>query len=332
MNSHILSWEKETWDSQSKRKASGEKVDIDYVGASAIWPFTDIKAGDEIFVVAVREGSFHVGGRMIADGESVSKDGAIKRLGAHRRYDWDSYIVGKTTTLDSFRPTNKISLDVVRNLQLINKDGTVTNPKINDKNIIEHQHFRNPRRISSESASALRSTLGLDAADSFGEEFTDDIDAVIRDESINETTRKQLIAARIGQGQFRKNVIALWGKGEQCAVTGISLRDVLVASHIKPWKSALNEERLAGWNGLLLVSHLDKLFDRFLISFGHTGKIVSSRRLVQKDWQELKSLGINMNMGLNLSHVGLSDEAKIKKMLSDHRDELEHRDQTAGLC
>jgi hypothetical protein len=327
----MLSWNNATWDSKSKLITSGENIVIDYVGASAILPFTDIKSGDEIFIVSVKDGELHIGGRIIAEGEPVTKDVALKRLGANREYNWERYIIGKPDSIDSFKPSNKLSLEDVRQLQLVDVNGVVTNPTIKEGNRIEHQHFRNPRRISIQSASVLRAALGIDISESVVDGLSTDISALINDKSIDETTRKQLIAARIGQGQFRKNVIAVWGKGEQCAVTGVSLRDVLVASHIKPWKSASNEERLAGWNGLMLVSILDKLFDRFLISFSDSGKIVSSRRLLSKDWQELKSLGISMNMGLNFSHVGFIDEDNIKNMLREHRDILAIRDGAASL-
>jgi hypothetical protein len=42
---------------------------------------------------------------------------------------------------------------------------------------------------------------------------------------------------------------------------------MLIASHIKPWRDCTEEERLHPANGLLLATHVDKLFDRFLLSF-----------------------------------------------------------------
>jgi hypothetical protein len=46
------------------------------------------------------------------------------------------------------------------------------------------------------------------------------------------TTRKALIDARLGQGQFRADVEKLWNSA--CAVTGCGIAAVLRASHIKP--------------------------------------------------------------------------------------------------
>ena len=56
-------------------------------------------------------------------------------------------------------------------------------------------------------------------------------------------------AARKGQAQFRDAVIAIETK---CRVTKISQTDLLIASHIKPWRYCDNKERLDGNNGLLL--------------------------------------------------------------------------------
>lgn len=161
-------------------------------------------------------------------------------------------------------------------------------------------------------------------------EVSGDIEALYLDKTLGETTRKQLIEARIGQGLFRKNVIGVWGLGEQCVVTGISVRDVLVASHIKPWKAATTEERLAGWNGLLLAAHLDRLFDRYLISFDGTGKIVISRRLTTRHLDELKTTGLNGNMELNFSQIRMVSKAETEKMLREHHAELMRLDLNAG--
>ena len=101
------------------------------------------------------------------------------------------------------------------------------------------------------------------------------------------TERDTLVQARIGQGTFRTNVIALWGS---CAVTGCSMSGVLIASHIVPWaKCATNEERLDPFNGLLLTPNLDKLFDQFLISFKNDGEILLSKELSA---EERTALGV----------------------------------------
>lgn len=111
-----------------------------------------------------------------------------------------------------------------------------------------------------------------------------DLEAVAHDASVGETERLQLQKARLGQGDFRGKLEAKWGG---CCVTGCNIREVLRASHIKPWKDCNNAERLDGDNGLLLVANIDALFDRGLISFGPDGSIIRSESLSEDDLKML---------------------------------------------
>ncbi len=104
----------------------------------------------------------------------------------------------------------------------------------------------------------------------------------------NITERSQTIMTRLGQGDFREKVLEVWGG--KCAVTGSDLKEVLRASHIKPWKDSNDEERLNPYNGIPLAATFDALFDRGLISFNDNGDIKISRYLSKKNQ---KSLGIN---------------------------------------
>lgn len=87
------------------------------------------------------------------------------------------------------------------------------------------------------------------------------------------TEAERLVAQRIGQDIFRDALIDYWSGA--CAVTGIKLKPVLRASHMKPWSQCdCDAERLNVFNGILLVANLDALFDRGLISFDDSGKIL----------------------------------------------------------
>lgn len=103
-------------------------------------------------------------------------------------------------------------------------------------------------------------------AQSEAEQIAEDLED-IRSRVPNATQRQALIQARIGQGRFRAEVTKMWGKGEICALTGISLPQMLIASHILPWRDADDAQRLDPANGLLLAAHVDALFDRHLLSF-----------------------------------------------------------------
>lgn len=90
---------------------------------------------------------------------------------------------------------------------------------------------------------------------------------------------------RIGQGAYRKSLILRWNG--RCAVTGVKKREILRASHIKPWADSTNEERLDVNNGILLSPTYDALFDRHLISFEDNGSIILSDKVDNQDYDRL---------------------------------------------
>ena len=57
---------------------------------------------------------------------------------------------------------------------------------------------------------------------------------------------------------------------------------VLIASHIKPYRDSLEEERFDSDNGLLLSKNMDSLFDLGYITFDNEGRVVTSTRLNDK--------------------------------------------------
>jgi hypothetical protein len=124
-------------------------------------------------------------------------------------------------------------------------------------------------RIASLDLDQLTSSTGKDVV-------LDDLREIENDSSTSATVRLQLSNARIGQGAFRKRVLAM---EPACRVTGIATASLLKASHIKPWRESTNAERLDGANGLMLAPHIDLLFDRHLISFTDNGRLVVSKKL-----------------------------------------------------
>lgn len=141
--------------------------------------------------------------------------------------------------------------------------------------------------------SASGQNLSQEGARNFGDDnqqVSEDVVEILEKES-DSTTRKALVDARLGQGKFREQVLALWGN--QCAVTGATTREAIRASHIIPWCVSV-EKRLDPQNGLPLVANLDALFDRGLISFDASGQMIVSpvlstteRELLQLDQQKL---------------------------------------------
>lgn len=96
--------------------------------------------------------------------------------------------------------------------------------------------------------------------------------------AIPETERTREVRQRVGQGVFREALLDLW-QG-RCAVTGIAFPPQLLrASHAKPWAKATDAERLDPFNGLLLSTHLDAMFDSGLIGFDDSGALLLSPQL-----------------------------------------------------
>jgi predicted restriction endonuclease len=91
------------------------------------------------------------------------------------------------------------------------------------------------------------------------------------------TERRGLVTSRVGQGAYRKSVMHRWEY--QCAVTDFNDPRILIASHIVPWRDATDDQRLDVNNGILLSPTYDALFDKHLISFEDTGKIILSDQI-----------------------------------------------------
>ena len=88
---------------------------------------------------------------------------------------------------------------------------------------------------------------------------------------ISETEKETLVKARRGQGRYRE---LLLGREPRCRITGVDKPEHLIASHIKPWRSADNDERLDPDNGFMLTPTIDHLFDKGFISFDNDGSIL----------------------------------------------------------
>ena len=81
---------------------------------------------------------------------------------------------------------------------------------------------------------------------------------------------------RRGQSYFRE--IVLNNYDNRCAVTGLQVREMLIASHILPWSSHENE-RLNVQNGICLNRLHDAAFDQGFISFDTQLRLIISDRL-----------------------------------------------------
>ena len=89
-------------------------------------------------------------------------------------------------------------------------------------------------------------------------------------------TRERYVKTRVNQNFFRQMILSNYHS--KCAVTGIDMPALLIASHIIPW--AQNEqERLNPTNGICLSALYDKAFDKHLISFDEDYRMILSTNL-----------------------------------------------------
>ncbi|MEX0314484.1 MAG: HNH endonuclease [Allomuricauda sp.] len=96
-----------------------------------------------------------------------------------------------------------------------------------------------------------------------------------KDDLILEGKEKEsIVKTRVNQSFFRKTVLASYNFS--CCITGISIQDLLIASHIIPW-SRDNSNRVNPANGLCLNSFHDKAFDRGLITVTPDYRIKTSQ-------------------------------------------------------
>lgn len=102
------------------------------------------------------------------------------------------------------------------------------------------------------------------------------------------TERAGMVMSRVGQGWYRQALLEKFK--HRCAVTGLDMPEILIASHIVPWRSSSESERLDEDNGILLSPHYDALFDKHLISFEDDGNILISSKLSS---EQILALGIS---------------------------------------
>lgn len=95
---------------------------------------------------------------------------------------------------------------------------------------------------------------------------------VIDTESLENENNKQyqIRQARKGQGKYRENLLMeCW----YCPFTRITEPELLIASHIKPWRESDEDEKIDPKNGFIFTPMYDKLFDRGFITFTDNKKV-----------------------------------------------------------
>ncbi|MCM1091788.1 MAG: HNH endonuclease [Butyrivibrio sp.] len=93
--------------------------------------------------------------------------------------------------------------------------------------------------------------------------------------SICGTEVERNVKVRVNQSFFRSSVLASY-EGN-CCITGLSTKELLIASHIKPWHICSADEKVNPHNGLCLNALHDMAFDKGFLTIGTDYKIYISK-------------------------------------------------------
>lgn len=106
---------------------------------------------------------------------------------------------------------------------------------------------------------------------------------------------------RKGQDYFRRMILTNYGS--RCALTGIDIPQLLIASHIIPWEDKKHkQDRLNPCNGICLSALYDKAFDEGLISFSPSDYTVCfSSILREKETKEYYDKYFGLIVGKQLT-------------------------------
>lgn len=122
--------------------------------------------------------------------------------------------------------------------------------------------------------------------------------------------------SREGQQQYRKRVIEHM---PQCPFTKITDDRLLIASHIKPYRTCINEDKASEaidfYNGLALSPTYDKLFDQGYITFTDSGELICGTQLTAYTWERL-------NINPNAKNVMRIYPENREKYLEYHRENV----------
>ena len=188
-------------------------------------------------------------------GQFNNRNAEVKELGE---------ILGRTPGAIAYKLVNFVSIDPKQ--KLLGRKGATNIGKLDKEIFLEftinfdEMFFESEKMLLQKESSIIKKPkLDLDI-----------------DESKKGSYKVRETKVRENQDYFR--TIVLSNYSNQCAVTGISIPELLIASHIKPW--AKDEgNRLNPSNGICLSGTFDKAFDKGLITIDENYKVIFSSKL-----------------------------------------------------
>jgi putative restriction endonuclease len=103
-------------------------------------------------------------------------------------------------------------------------------------------------------------------------------DQVFLDRPSGASETLRMTKQRIHQSFFRETILSSYN--ETCCITGLQVRECLIASHIVPWSTS-EKYRTDPTNGLCLSATFDRLFDSGFITVSESLTVCVSETLLQ---------------------------------------------------
>lgn len=176
-------------------------------------------------------------------------------------------LIGRTPSAVSWKLANFARLDP--DLQERNISGAEHGSKLDIE--VWNEFNEDWERLSFESERLLAQKYKREV-----EDFLDENENPLPEGKERETTVK----TRVNQSFFRKAVLAAYDF--QCCITGLSLPELLNASHIIPWSVNI-EQRVNPRNGLCLNAIHDRAFDRGLITITSDFRVKLSSIILENE-------------------------------------------------
>lgn len=125
------------------------------------------------------------------------------------------------------------------------------------------------------------------------------------------------IKTRVNQSVFRQMILSNYNN--KCAISGIDIPELLLASHIIPW-SRNEEHRLNPENGICLSALYDKAFDKGLIGINTNHEVIFSDTIKKKKDNEFYAKYFNSIE--NQKITGAQKYSPRKEFLEYHLDTI----------
>ena len=169
-----------------------------------------------------------------------------------------------------FRRSSKFNPTVIKYAELIDRTPSALNmkignigrldPELKKQGIVGLKHGSKLEEEVWEEFNGDWESLAFESEALIAKLSDKSIEEVVEIEDIKEGVDKEvLVKQRVKQNFFRSTILSSYYF--KCCITGLSIPEFLVSSHIVPW-SKNKENRLNPRNGLCLNSLHDKAFDR----------------------------------------------------------------------